>query len=89
MAAIKELEEREGDVVVPTTFPRSLEKQQVSYDLFNFSRGEESKEGRWAHGRSMDGKGEFRYISAPVVFGSAPKLKPAPKELYNTPKKGE
>ncbi|AYJ88943.1 manganese catalase [Bacillus safensis] len=89
LAAIKELEEREGDVVVPTTFPRSLEKQQVSYDLFNFSRGEESKQGRWAHGRSMDGKGEFRYISAPVVFGSAPKLKPAPKELFNTPKKGE
>ncbi|MCR6472283.1 manganese catalase family protein [Bacillus safensis] len=89
LAAIKELEEREGDVVVPTTFPRSLEKQQVSYDLFNFSRGEESKQGRWAHGRSMDGKGEFRYISVPVVFGSAPKLKPAPKELFNTPKKGE
>lgn len=89
LAAIKELEEREGDVVVPTTFPRSLEKQQVSYDLFNFSRGEASKEGRWAYGRSMDGKGEFRYISAPVVFGSAPKLKPAPKELFNTPKKGE
>ncbi|GLJ03679.1 hypothetical protein OAS1_29280 [Bacillus sp. YKCMOAS1] len=63
--------------------------QPLSHDLFNFSKREESKEGRWAHGRSMDGKGEFRYISVPVVFGSAPKLKLAPKELFNIPKKGE
>lgn len=47
-AAIKELEERERDIVVPVTFPRELEKQEVSYDLFNFSRGDESSQGRWA-----------------------------------------
>lgn len=57
LVTIKELEEREGDVVVPTTFPRSLEKQQVSYDLFNFSRGEASKEGRWAYTEAWMEKG--------------------------------
>ncbi|AMQ70741.1 MULTISPECIES: manganese catalase [Bacillus] len=83
-AAIKELEERERDIVVPVTFPRELEKQEVSYDLFNFSRGDESSQGRWARGEAFDGRGEFRYISAPVAFASAPHLKPAPMWLHNT-----
>ncbi|MGR6855421.1 manganese catalase family protein [Bacillus halotolerans] len=83
-AAIKELEERERDIVVPTTFPRELEKQEVSYDLFNFSRGDESSQGRWAHGESFDGRGEFRYIPAPIAFGPEPHLKPAPKWLHDT-----
>lgn len=82
-AAIKELEERERDIVVPTTFPRELEKQEVSYDLFNFSRGDESSQGRWAHGEAFDGRGEFRYIPAPIAFASAPHLKPAPMWLQN------
>lgn len=83
-AAIKELEERERDIVVPATFPRELEKQEVSYDLFNFSRGDESSQGRWARGEAFDGRGEFRYISVPVAFASAPHLKPAPMWLHNT-----
>ncbi|MCY8927531.1 manganese catalase family protein [Bacillus subtilis] len=83
-AAIKELEERERDIVVPTTFPRELEKQEVSYDLFNFSRGDESSQGRWAHGEAFDGRGEFRYIPAPIAFATAPHLKPAPMWLHNT-----
>ncbi|MFA1780762.1 manganese catalase family protein [Bacillus velezensis] len=83
-AAIKELEERERDIVMPATFPRELEKQEVSYDLFNFSRGDESSQGRWARGEAFDGRGEFRYISVPVAFASAPHLKPAPMWLHNT-----
>ncbi|MGF7489003.1 manganese catalase family protein [Bacillus velezensis] len=83
-AAIKELEERERDIVVPATFPRELEKQEVSYDLFNFSRGDESSQGRWARGEAFDGRGEFRYISVTVAFASAPHLKPAPMWLHNT-----
>jgi Mn-containing catalase len=63
--AIAELEQREGDIVVPTTFPRSLEKQAVAYDYYNLSRGEASKKGRWAHGPSMDGKSTFNYVSEP------------------------
>lgn len=83
-AAICELEEKEN-IVVPSTFPRELEKQQVSYTLFNLSQGEASATGRWAHGRSMDGYGNFNYVDKPIAFGEVPHLKPAPKYIYNTP----
>ncbi|KOO46431.1 manganese catalase family protein [Priestia koreensis] len=82
-AAIKEIEEREKDIVVPSTFPRELEKQEVSHTLFNFSRGEESKKGRWAHGPSFDGHGEYKY-EQPFAAGGAPILKPAPPEYHDT-----
>ncbi|WP_336779969.1 manganese catalase family protein [Paenibacillus illinoisensis] len=84
IAAIQELEEKEG-VVVPTTFPRELEKQEVSYVLFNFSRGDASATGRWAHGPSMDGQGVFQYVQHPQPLAAAPKLPPAPPYIYNTP----
>ncbi|MBM6618805.1 manganese catalase family protein [Bacillus suaedaesalsae] len=85
IAAIAELEAAEGDVVVPTTFPRELEKQAVSYDLYNFSRGEESSKGRWAQGPAPDGRGTFKYVSQPVPYASKPKLMPAPPYIFNTP----
>jgi Mn-containing catalase len=84
IAAIKELEEKEN-VVVPSTFPRELEKQEVSYVLFNFSRGNQSAKGRWAHGPSMDGEGEFRYVENPKPLAKKPKLKPAPPYIFDTP----
>lgn len=83
-AAIAELEAKEG-LVVPSTFPRELEKQQVSYTLFNFSAGEASATGRWASEPSMDGMGTFNYVKNPPAFGKAPKLPPAPPYLFNTP----
>lgn len=82
-AALYELEQRENDIVVPTTFPRKLEKQDVAYTLYNLSEGEESKKGRWASGPSMDGKGQFKY-SQPVSYGPAPSLTPAPKYIHDT-----
>ncbi len=84
IAAIKELEAKEN-VVVPSTFPKSLEKREVSYTLFNYSQGNESAEGRWASGPSMDGEGVFNYVEYPVPFAGKPKLKPAPPEVYDTP----
>ena len=45
LAAIKELEEKEN-IIVPSTFPRELEKREVSHVLFNFSKGNESAAGR-------------------------------------------
>lgn len=69
-AAIKELEECEEDIVVPTTFPRSLEKGEVSYTLFNFSEGEASRKGRWAYGPSFDGRGNFHYSPQPYAWGA-------------------
>ncbi|MBU8908028.1 manganese catalase family protein [Desertibacillus haloalkaliphilus] len=82
-AAIAELEAKEG-VVVPTSFPRQLEKQQVSYSHMNFSRGEESKYGKWASGPSMDGLGVFNYVPQPPAYGDRPFLKPAPPYMHNT-----
>lgn len=84
IAAIKELEAQEN-VVVPSTFPRELEKQEVAYTLFNYSQGNQSAEGRWAHGPSMDGLGTFNYVEYPVPYGGVPKLKPAPPYIFDTP----
>lgn len=85
IAAIKELEEQLGDIVVPTTFPRALEKQQVAYTLFNFSAGEESAAGRWAHGPSMDSRGMFNYVPNPPAYGGPTSLIPAPPNVFDTP----
>jgi Mn-containing catalase len=59
LAAIKELEAQEGKTV-PSTFPKELEKEEFSYVFMNLSRGDESSQGRWAQGRSMDGQGTFQ-----------------------------
>ncbi|MFD1737065.1 manganese catalase family protein [Bacillus salitolerans] len=83
-AAIAELEAREGDIVVPTTFPRELEKQAVAYDFYNLSRGEASSKGRWANGPSMDGRSVFQYVSQPVPYGPKPFLNPAPLYIHDT-----
>ena len=83
IAAIKELEEKEN-VVVPSTFPRHLEKREVSHVLFNFSEGEKSATGRWASGPSMDGEGVFQYVQCPEAYGGKPKLKPAPSYIHDT-----
>ena len=66
LAAIAELE-ADGleSTPVPSTFPRELEKQAVSYQLMNCSEGEESGQGRWASGPSMDGRGQFEFVAQP------------------------
>ncbi|SHN22880.1 manganese catalase family protein [Gracilibacillus kekensis] len=83
LAAIEELEAKEG-VVVPSTFPRHLEKQQVAYDFYNFSQGEASAEGRWAHGPSIDGCSNFCYVQNPPAYGGIPHLNPAPAYTFDT-----
>ena len=83
-AVIRELEEREKDIVVPATFPRELEKQEVSYDFYNFSNGEQSSQTRAARGISMDGRAYFNYVSEPHPYGPAPILRLAPFEVHNT-----
>ena len=83
IAAIKELEEKEN-IIVPSTFPRELEKQEVSHVLFNFSRGNESATGRWASGPSLDGEGRFRYVEKPIPLAPKPVLNPAPPYIHDT-----
>lgn len=82
-AAISELEAQEN-IVVPSTFPRELEKQEVSYAYFDLSRGDEARAGRWASGPSMDGIGQFQYVPNPPPYGKKPKLRPAPPNMHNT-----
>ncbi|WP_096200456.1 manganese catalase family protein [Bacillus sp. FJAT-45350] len=82
-AAICELEAKEN-IVVPSTFPRELEKQEVAYSYFSFSVGDEASTGRWASGPSMDSLGQFQYIKEPYPFAPKPKLKPAPPYMHNT-----
>lgn len=82
-AAIAELEAQEN-IVVPSTFPRELEKQEVSYAFFNLSRGEESSQGRWASGPSMDRLGQFTYVAEPYPFAKKPKLNPPPPYTHST-----
>lgn len=82
-AAIAELEAKEN-IVVPSTFPKELEKREVSYTLYNFSKGTESAEGRWANGPSMDGLGQFTFVKNPPAYGDKPKLNPAPLYIHDT-----
>ncbi|WP_043932730.1 manganese catalase family protein [Bacillus sp. EB01] len=83
MAAIAELEEIEGKLT-PSTFPREKERLDVAYNLYNFSAGEQSATGRWAQGPSLDGQGEYQYVSEPKPEGVKPELSPAPPNVHNT-----
>lgn len=84
MAAIEELETTQG-AVVPSTFDRKNEKQEVSYTFYNFSEGTESQQGRWASGPTLDGQGTFEYITKPEPMGQIPELKPGPPYIHGTP----
>jgi Mn-containing catalase len=89
LAAIEELK-ADGleETPVPALFPQSLEVNDVAYRYLNFSEGEESAEGRWAGGPSMDGKGEIEYVASPQAMG--PQMDeldpPVEPRLYSTPK---
>ncbi|SDL70745.1 manganese catalase family protein [Sediminibacillus halophilus] len=83
MAAIEELEANQK-AIVPSTFPQNLEKQEVSYSFMNFSEGEESSDGRWAKGKSMDGQASFEYVSKPEAMGQNPQLQPSPAYIHGT-----
>ncbi|MFD2680436.1 manganese catalase family protein [Bacillus seohaeanensis] len=84
MAAIEELEQNQK-AIVPSTFPQDLEKQEVSYSFMNFSRGEESSQGRWASGPSMDGQANFEYDGSPKAMGQIPSLSQAPAYIHDSP----
>ncbi len=87
IAAARELQE-EGieELPVPSNFPQSKERQEVSYEYQNFSDGEMAAEGSWASGPAPDGKGEFSYREAPGPGEGAPMpapTRPDPR-LYGT-----
>ncbi|WP_099157462.1 manganese catalase family protein [Virgibacillus ndiopensis] len=88
MAAIEEIEQNQK-AIVPSTFPQNLEKQEVSYSFMNFSKGEESAQGRWASGPSMDNQANFEYVANPEAMGQVPKLTQAPAYIHNSPVPGQ
>lgn len=61
-------------------------KKEYAYQFWNNSEGQESAEGRWAKGPSMDGKGEFEFVANPQAVG--PILEPPQPDpnLHGTPK---
>jgi Mn-containing catalase len=87
LAAIEELEKDGLDQTpVPMSFPQHLEAGQHAYEFWNCSAGLDSKEGRWASGPSIDGKGQFQYLAEPKPLGEAPILAQATPFLHGTPK---
>ncbi|KYG93064.1 manganese catalase family protein [Paenibacillus polymyxa] len=84
MAAIQELEEKNG-VVVPASFPPEAEQesQPEAYEFWNLSEGEESSEGLWATGSAPDGSGSYVYISKPVAKGQIYSAKIPATELHH------
>ena len=81
----KELEEKEGSILVPSTFPRDKERKDIAYDFYNFSEGDQSSEGSWASGKALDGEGEYQWLKEPKIEGAAPKLEPVTPKMYGTP----
>jgi Mn-containing catalase len=88
MAAIAELEEDGLETTpCPSTFPQELELRDVSYQFWNCSEGTESRQGRWASGPSMDGRGEFEYLDMPAPLGPEPQLGAVDPRLHGTSKR--
>jgi Mn-containing catalase len=77
------LEEIEQPYPVPSDFPQNQEKHEFSYDYFMQSTAPIPENSRFAQGKSIDGKGEFR-TSSPTPMGPVPELAPAPKESHTS-----
>ncbi len=87
LAAIAELEADGLETTpCPSTFPQPLEKTDVAYQLWNQSTGTESQGGRWAQGRSVDGRGDVQYVANPQPLFGEPVMVPVPPRLHGTGK---
>lgn len=87
LAAIEDLKDSGlEDFPIPSSFPQEQEKQSASYEYWDLSEGNESSEGRWAKGPSMDGKGEFKYLENPQPQGPEGEAPPPDPKLHSTPK---
>jgi Mn-containing catalase len=87
LAAIEDLQDSGlEETPVPSSFPQELEKQEFSYQFWNHSEGTDSAEGRWAKGKSIDGKGEFQYVANPQPLGPEPQPPQPDPRLHGTAK---
>ncbi|MBO3271555.1 MULTISPECIES: manganese catalase family protein [Hymenobacter] len=75
LAVIEELGGAKG-LPIPNSFPQSKENQEFSYAFITPNiDGSGTPEGRWTHGPSIDGNGEFSVLKA-QPYGDEPKLAP-------------
>lgn len=85
LAAIAELEESGLETTpCPSSFPQRQEKSQVAYQFWNMSSGTDSQDGRWASGKTPDGKGEFEYVTEPIPLGPVPVPGAADPRVHGT-----
>lgn len=75
LAVIEELGGYQAELPIPNSFPQSQEHQEHSYVFYDPRVGDHARplEGRWTHGPSLDGKGEFS-IKAAEPMGTEPTL---------------
>ncbi len=77
LTVVEELGGLPGAFPIPNSFPQSQENQEHNYDFFDTGlQGSEAPEGRWTHGPSLDGKGNYTVFKN-VPMGEVPNLGPA------------
>lgn len=85
LAAIEDLKsEGYGDTVVPD-IAHQYGKNEYAYQFWNNSEGNDSQQGRWAKGPSMDGRGEFEFVAKPDPVGPKPQPPQPDPHLHGTP----
>lgn len=86
LAAIRELEADGLEMTpVPSSFPQELEKTDVSYTFISAQQDSTGAEGRWAHGASMDGRGEFKHEPIRPLTSDTGMLGEVDPRTYGTP----
>lgn len=86
LAAIEDLQSEGFEETVVPNVAYNYGQNEFAYQFWNHSEGEESAEGRWAKGRSMDEKGEFEYVANPQPLGPEPEPPQPDPRLHGTPK---
>lgn len=86
LAAIEDLQSEGFEETVVPKVAREYEKKEFSYQFWNHSEGEESAQGRWAKGPSIDGRGEFEYVANPQPLGPQPEPPQPDPRLHGTAK---
>ena len=92
LAVLEEIGGLEGNHPIPNSFPQEFENQQNNYNfLSTHIDGESQAKGRWAEGKSIDGKGIFTFEKAKPIerkpdLGKADPAAFAQKEQMSTDK---
>jgi Mn-containing catalase len=82
LAVVEELGGFQAQFPIPNSFPQAMENQEFNYSYFVTSTDGRYPEGRWSHGPSIDGKGEFKPHRVEPM-GEEPVLGPARPDSGN------